>query len=554
AAMYDASLDDLAPAQNWQQQTQGLNLYYQPNYYSWNTANFVNEVLSIKLFHNSENFDLLIRDYEKLNLLGYSYFGYNSVYRSFLDIIQQRKHLEQQTKEDYLKSVAAFKNGFDIKGRVISADDQTALSYASVKIAGTEISTVTNIDGYFKLHVPNDAKLIFEYGFNLKQEIIIKKGDFPIIKFRTNRTVLNEIVVVGYGTQKKKSLEGSAQHLVEESNKPISFAAVENIDRNGNVIVNGKLLNKIQIRGNSVLQGKVAGVEITRINQNVIPQTPIITRKNFNETAFFYPQLKTNEKGEILINFTMPEALTKWRFKALAQTPDLKFAYFENEVITQKQVMISANMPRFLREGDTVTVSAIVANLNTKKVSVKTALQLFNAMNMQPVKLLADASEANQTIEIAANTNKPVSFKLIIPKGLDALTYRLTADAGKYSDGEENTLPVLPNAMLVTESVPMMVRPNQTKTFTMKKLLHNQSSTLQNKTLTLEYTENPAWYAVQALPYLMEFPYECSEQTFNRYFANSLATSLLKKLPVVQQVFERWKTSDSKELLSNLEK
>ncbi|RYE22505.1 MAG: hypothetical protein EOP42_24335 [Sphingobacteriaceae bacterium] len=100
----------------------------------------------------------------------------------------------------------------------------------------------------------------------------------------------------------------------------------------------------------------------------------------------------------------------------------------------------------------------------------------------------------------------------------------------------------------------MMVRPNQTKTFTLEKLLHNKSSTLQNKTLTLEYTENPVWYAVQALPYLMEFPYECSEQTFNRYFANSLASSLVKRLPVVQQVFERWKQTDSKELLSNLEK
>jgi len=548
AAMYDASLDDLAPAQNWLEQTQGLNHEYHPNYFAWNSYNFISKTQSTKLFSQSENFDLLTRKYETLNLLGFNYYGgSNYAYNGFIQAAALKQKLNEIGKAAYLKSVAAFKDGFDIKGQVISSDDQLGMSYISVTIKGTEISTQTDIDGYFKLHVPVNAILVFKDYYNLTQEVSVKKGDFPVIKFRTIGTKLNEVTVVGYGTQLKKSLTGSVQRLVEEANEPISFAAIEKIDRDGNVIVNGKLLTKVRLRGTSSVEAINTGLEISNSN-------PITIRKNFNEIAFFYPALKTNEKGEILIDFTIPEALTKWRFKALAQTQDLKFAYLEKEVITQKQLMVSANMPRFFREGDTVTVSAIVANLDTKKVVVKTALQLFNALNMQPVKLLADAAEANQQLEIEANTNKSVSFKLLIPTGLDALTYRLTADAGRYSDGEENTIPVLPNAMLVIESVPMMVRPNQTKTFTLEKLLHNQSSTLQNKTLTLEYTENPAWYAVQALPYLMEYPYECSEQTFSRYFANSLATSLVKRLPVIQQVFERWKQTDSKELLSNLEK
>ncbi len=548
AGMYDASLDDLAPAQNWLQQTQGLNREYNPNYFAWNSYNFVSKTQSTKLFFQSENFDLLTGKYETLNLLGFNYYGgSNYAYNGFLEAAVLKQKLNEIGKAAYLKSVAAFKDGFDIKGQVISSDDQLGMSYISVAIKGTEISTQTDIDGYFKLHVPVNAKLVFKGYYNSTQEVSVKKGDFPVIKFRTIGTKLNEVTVVGYGTQAKRSLTGSVQRLVEEANEPISFAATEKIDKDGNVIVNGRLLTKVMIRGTSSVEAINTGLEISNSN-------PITIRKNFNETAFFYPQLRTNEKGEILLNFTIPEALTKWRFKALAQTPDLKFAYLENEVITQKQLMVSANMPRFFREGDTITVSARVANLGTQKVSVKTALRLFNGLNMQPVKLLANAAEANQTIEVEANTNKAVSFKLIIPPGLDAITYRLTADAGKYSDGEENTIPVLPNAMLVTESVPMMVRPDQTKTFMLEKLLHNNSSTLQNKTLTLEYTENPAWYAVQALPYLMEYPYECSEQTFSRYFANSLATSLVKRLPIIQQVFERWKQTDSKELLSNLEK
>jgi uncharacterized protein YfaS (alpha-2-macroglobulin family) len=181
-------------------------------------------------------------------------------------------------------------------------------------------------------------------------------------------------------------------------------------------------------------------------------------------------------------------------------------------------------------------------------------MQLFNALNMQPVSLLVNKADAEQTFEVAGNTNKAVSFKLVIPAGLDGLDYKLTADAGEFTDGEENTLPVLPNRTLVTESMPMMVRPGQTRNFTFDKLVNQSSTTLINKTLTLEYTQNPAWYAMQALPYMMEFPYECSEQVFSRYHANSLATNLVNKMPAIKQVFEQWKMSNSTELLSNLEK
>ena len=280
----------------------------------------------------------------------------------------------------------------------------------------------------------------------------------------------------------------------------------------------------------------------------------ITTRKNFAETAFFYPQLHTDKNGEILIDFTIPESLTKWRFKGFAHTKDLKTGYIEQEIVTQKQLSINANMPRFLREGDTITVSARLANLTAAELKGKVNLQLFNALNMQPVSLLLNQADAQQSFTIAGATTKAVSFRMVIPAGLDALDYRLTADAGKFTDGEENTLPVLPNRTLVTESMPMMVRPGKEQLFTFNKLVNQTSTTLQNKSLTLEYTQNPVWYAVQALPYMMEFPYECSEQIFSRYYANSLASNLVNRMPVIKKVFDQWKSSNSTELLSNLEK
>jgi len=287
---------------------------------------------------------------------------------------------------------------------------------------------------------------------------------------------------------------------------------------------------------------------------NITVSRPVIPRTNFNETAFFYPQLHTDSAGQIVIDFTIPESLTQWKFRALAHTKDLKTGYIEREIVTQKQLSITANMPRFLREGDTITVSARLTNLTAGELKGHISLQLLNALTAQKIALLQNPAEGEQDFDIAAASTRAVSFKLIIPAGLDALTYRLTAESGDFSDGEENTLPVLPNRMLVTESMPMMVRAGQTKSFSFDKLVNQSSTTIVNKSLTLEYTQNPAWYAVQALPYMMEFPYECSEQVFSRYYANSLAANLVKTMPVIKQVFDQWKSANSPQLLSNLEK
>ena len=161
-------------------------------------------------------------------------------------------------------------------------------------------------------------------------------------------------------------------------------------------------------------------------------------------------------------------------------------------------------------------------------------------------------TSATKNFTVDANGNTQVSWSLAIPKGLQAVQYKVIAIARDFSDGEQNALPVLSNRMLVTETLPMWVKSNETKTFTLDKLKDNTSTTLTNHKLTLEMTSNPAWYAVQALPYLMEYPYDCNEQTFSRYYANALAQHIVKSNPKIEAVFNQWKSSDA--LLSNLEK
>jgi hypothetical protein len=148
-----------------------------------------------------------------------------------------------------------------------------------------------------------------------------------------------------------------------------------------------------------------------------------------------------------------------------------------------------------------------------------------------------------------------LSWRLKVPVGkVEAIVYRVIAKSGDLSDGEENALPILINRMLVTETLPLPVKGNETKTFVLDKLKNNSSTTLQNYNLTLEFTSNPAWYAIQALPYMMEFPYECSEQIFSRFYANSIATHIANSNPNIKKVFESWKATDKEALLSNLEK
>ncbi len=278
-------------------------------------------------------------------------------------------------------------------------------------------------------------------------------------------------------------------------------------------------------------------------------------RVNLNETAFFFPHLKTDEAGNIIFSFTMPEALTRWKFMGFAHTQDLKLGFITKETVTQKELMVTPNAPRFFREGDRITFSAKVDNLSEKDLSGKAQLFLFDALTMQPVDALFENAKNEIPFSAKKGLSAAVSWNLKIPEGVSAIIYRVLAAAENFTDGEENALPVLSNRMLVTESLPLNVRSGQTINFKFNKLSESgKSKTLMHHKLTLEFTSNPAWNAVQALPYMMEYPYDCSEQIFNRLYANTIASGIANSSPRIQQVFESWKNIGKEALVSNLEK
>jgi len=291
-------------------------------------------------------------------------------------------------------------------------------------------------------------------------------------------------------------------------------------------------------------------------SNNSLPPQPVKLRTNLNETVFFYPELHTDSLGNIVIKFTMGEALTKWRFMAFAHTPELQNVLSEKTVITQKDVMIVPNVPRFLREGDKIVLTAKINNLSGRVLSAIPNLIIKNPLNGEDVSSKFSIQSQTTSLELNNGASGVAKWLVTVPSNYTlpvALQYSVTA--GNFSDGEENVVSVLTNRELVTETMPMALRAEQTKTFTFEALEKAKTSkTLTHQSLTLEFTKNPVWYAVQALPYIMEYPHECAEQIFSRYYANTIASNVVKTMPQISAVFKQWSAYEPDALKSNLNK
>jgi len=526
ASMYDASLDQFKP-HNW-----SFNPIYRSTYYSSFRRNanqsFGNSNFSINRNTTHKSYPIAQR-YDQLNWFGFN-LSNKWQYQQYLRKLQQKKTIATYDKD--------LKNGI-VKGFVYD-ENRIPLSGVNIVIEGTTDGETTDFDGAFTLIVKKGDQLTFSYiGYETKYITIDKDNTFKVYLSEDNAS-LEEVVVSGYGSTTRKALTGSVR--VDNVEKMAMAAPVMEADAKGESedSINNPVESKRKLVSTSTEENKKEDFSNIKI------------RKNLQETAFFFTQLETDNKGNGTFSFTTPEALTKWKLQLLAHTKTLEHATTSLTTVTQKELMVLPNVPRFLRQGDQIKISTKISNLTKKELKGVAVLQLFDALTGESIdqKLSNAYNELGFTVNAKGNTS--VTWNLDVTDDVQAIQYKIIAKAGDYSDGEQNALPVLTNRMLVTESLPMWIRSNQTKTFTLDKLKTNTSTTLKNHKLTLEMTSNPAWYAVQALPYLMEYPYECNEQTFSRFYANALASHVANSNPRIQEVFNQWKNTDA--LLSNLEK
>jgi len=289
------------------------------------------------------------------------------------------------------------------------------------------------------------------------------------------------------------------------------------------------------------------------IAEETLPQPEIQIRRNFSETAFFYPQLTTNEAGESLISFTVPESNTTWKLMGLAHTKDMKFGQIIESMISQKQLMVSPNIPRFLREGDKVTLSSKISNLSEKAIDGTVQIECFDPATNQTNIAITDSA---QPFHVEQGKTATVSWTFNVPSGIDLTALKIVARSAEFSDGEQHLIPILPNRMLVTEGLPLAIRSGQTRTFTFHAMDKTNSPTKENYRLTLEFASNPIWYAVQALPTMTTPESDNVLSWFAAYFSNAWAVHVANSTPKIKSIIDTWtKQGGTKEtLLSQLEK
>ncbi len=270
----------------------------------------------------------------------------------------------------------------------------------------------------------------------------------------------------------------------------------------------------------------------------------VTARRNLNETAFFFPHLVTDEAGTVKIQFTMPEALTEWKFLGFAHDPELRSGYLTAKAVTVKDLMVEPNPPRFVREGDMLEFTVKVSNQTDHPQTGRVRLSFADAATLASVDAALGNQNTEQDFNVPAKQSRSYSWRIAVPDGMGFLTYKAVGASAQASDGEEGFLPVLSRRILVTESLPLPIRGPATKEFEFKKLIESgQSQTLKHQALTVQMVSQPAWYAVLALPYLMEYPHECNEQVFNRLYANTLARHVAGSDPKIRRIFDLWKNT-----------
>lgn len=317
----------------------------------------------------------------------------------------------------------------------------------------------------------------------------------------------------------------------------------------------------VMIRGISSLAGAPESTSLKQSQMAPMDESSrensengINIRSNFDETAFFYPQLNTNAEGEVSISFTVPGSNTSWKFRALAYDKSLNTGKLESLIVSQKQLMVTPNIPRFMRENDRMSISTKVSNLSDSAINGKVRLEFFDPVTDE-IKDIIIANQS-QNFSLDKDASSAVSWTFTVPQNIDMLGCRIVANSETFSDGEQHLIAVLPNRMLVTESMSMQVNADKSKDFVFDKLQNNTSKTLSNYRLTLEYTDNPTWYAVQALPTLSNPQNENSVAWFASYYTNTLGASIAKQYPKVSDVIKAWKKQGGNQetFISNLQK
>lgn len=368
--------------------------------------------------------------------------------------------------------------------------------------------------------------------------------DFPLKRLRAVPLEYSELIipstgrmeamVVGYGGSPRATLAGALKIRGRSA---------------ANAVMNQEAVTDMVLQEEMVETSAQEKVEMGS-SEELAETGDIQIRENFAETAFFYPQLRTNEKGEVSISFVLPESLTRWKFMGLAHTRNVDYGKIEATATASKEFMLQPNMPRFVRVGDKANIAASLMNLSDKGVKGTVRMELFNPETEKVF------YSQKQKFDVKGGETGHVNFTFEVSDKYAVMACRMVADGDTFSDGEQRYIPVLTDKQWVTETVPLNVNGEGAHIFSLENLFNKHSKTASEQRLTVEFTAHPAWYVVQALPVVANPQNEDALSWATAYYAHSLAACIVKENPRIKQIFDSWKAqSGTKEtFMSNLQK
>ena len=368
--------------------------------------------------------------------------------------------------------------------------------------------------------------------------------DFPLKRLRAVPLEYSELIipstgrmeamVVGYGGSPRATLAGALKIRGRSA---------------ANAVMNQEAVTDMVLQEEMVETSAQEKAEMGS-SEELAETGDIQIRENFAETAFFYPQLRTNETGEVSISFVLPESLTRWKFMGLAHTRNVDYGKIEATATASKEFMLQPNMPRFVRVGDKANIAASLMNLSDKGVKGTVRMELFNPETEKVF------YSQKQKFDMKGGETGHVNFAFEVSDKYAVMACRMVADGDTFSDGEQRYIPVLTDKQWVTETVPLNVNGEGAHTFSLENLFNKHSKTASEQRLTVEFTAHPAWYVVQALPVVANPQNEDALSWATAYYAHSLAAFIVKENPRIKQVFDSWKAQGgTKEtFMSNLQK
>jgi alpha-2-macroglobulin len=398
--------------------------------------------------------------------------------------------------------------------------------------------------GNFAQNTPVEFKEVQAQQYGYFSELNGKVAGLSI----TSAQGLNEVVVVGYGTERRLSLAGSLNTIMIRGNSSLADYKQPLIIVDGEIYTGGldklnvgAITQAIVLKGAeaSAIYGSRAAEGVLIISTKgpiVLPEAPepvVKIRKNFNETAFFLPQVHAGADGYYTFSFTMPESATEWNWKMLAHTKKSQFAYLERKLQTQLNLMVQPNMPRLLYQGDRLSLQSRITNLDTINVAGNITCKIEDAVTGEDITPIL-LTNNQQAFSVNKKSSATASFQLNVPtEQLNPLKIVITASTPGAADAEEHIIPVLSSKILVRQSLPVKFDRQSAITIPSVKL----PSDAQLFGIGISIVQKPLATLINALPWLANYSYDCAEQTFNKLNALAIALRLMQKDTLAQKIF-----------------